>query len=238
MRRQPAPAEAPPRGWSHPAAAARVIGLAGLACYNWWVAVALGWLGGGALLTSPGSLFSDLEATGRPYANVLRSLDVVAGTLILLGLLLLGRRGQARARRQWRLLVAFAVAVVIGGLFPYVCAEGVSVSCRAAEWHLQLPWRHYVHVAAGIVEFLTASGATLLACRRTAGQRALLAWTVRGIGAVLLVGYPLLGLTYLADRDGAYVEPLFFISFSAIVAVELLAPAAPAKPRADRPVGR
>ena len=31
---------------------------------------------------------------------------------------------------------------------------------------------------------------------------------------VLAVGYPFLGLVYLTDRLGTFVEPIFFIAFS------------------------
>jgi Protein of unknown function (DUF998) len=223
----------PPRPWVRQgdlATLGRLVGLAGLVLYNWWLAVALGWLGRGALITSPDSLFSDLEAPGRPYATVFRTLDVVAGSLVLVGLLLRGRHAPGGRRREWTLLVVFAVAVVIGGLFPYVCAEGISASCRAAEWHFHLPWRHYVHVVAGVAEFLAASGATLVAWCRTSGRPGWVARMVRVIGVVLLVAYPLIGVSYLTDRLGALVEPLFFVGFSAVVAVELLESTGPGDP--------
>jgi Protein of unknown function (DUF998) len=224
--------------WADLAGPGRLVGLAGLVLYNWWLAVALGWLGHGVLITSPHSLFSDLEAAGRPYAGALRALDVVAGSLILVGLALRGRRGPGGPRREWVLLVVFAGAAVIGGLFPYVCAEGIRASCRAAEWHFHLPWRHYVHVVAGVAEFLAASGATLVAWRRTSGQPGWVARVVRATGVVLVVAYPLIGVSYLTDRLGALVEPLFFVSFSAVVAVELFESTGPGDPALRVTTGR
>ena len=53
-------------------------------------------------------------------------------------------------------LVAFAVSGAVGGQFSYACPEGLSASCRAAEWRLALPHHHYVHVLAGIAEFVFA----------------------------------------------------------------------------------
>jgi hypothetical protein len=38
---------------------------------------------------------------------------------------------------------------------------------------------------------------------------------------VLVVAYPLLAASYLTDRMGAFVEPVFFVCFSAMAAVEL-----------------
>jgi len=194
----------------------------GVALYNWWAAVAVGVLGHGALSRNPNSLFSDLEATGQPDAGLLRSLDVAAGTLILVAFVLLGRPHGRRAR-EWVLLVVFSVAVVVGGLFPYACTEGINASCRAAEWHFRLPWQHYVHVGAGIVEFGSVTAAAWLARSRTRGQPVAAAGVVGGVCVVLAVAYPVLGVSYLADRLGVFVEPLFFVSFSTMVVVELFA---------------
>jgi hypothetical protein len=200
-------------------AAARIVGLVGLAAYNWWVAVLLaGWL------PSPNQLFSDLEVAGHPHAAVFSRLDVAAGVLMLVALWLRGPNGPAGVRPEWRWLLVFAVAGIAGGLFPYVCAEGASAACRSVEWQFQLPLRHYVHVLAGIVEFGTATVAIGLAWRRTAGRRDLVGRVVRGAGWVLLIAYPMLGAAYLTDRLGAFVEPAFFIAFSTIVAVELFEP--------------
>ena len=38
---------------------------------------------------------------------------------------------------------------------------------------------------------------------------------------VIAVGYPILGLVYLTDRLGAFVEPVFFVAFSAMVLTEI-----------------
>lgn len=197
------------------------LGAVGLAAYNWWVAVA----GDRTLMQSPDELFSDLEAVGRPHAQLLSDLDVVSGTAILAALLLVGRpRDGGRRRREWWLLVVFACAAAVGGLFPYLCPEGLSASCRAAEWGLTLPWRHYVHVLAGIVEFAAVTATAVLTWRRTRDHAGVRPLVSRVVVRVLLVGYPLLGLTYLSGHLGAFVEPVFLVTFSAVVAVELSAP--------------
>ncbi|HEY5185590.1 MAG TPA: DUF998 domain-containing protein [Actinomycetes bacterium] len=195
----------------------RVLGVASLASYNWWVGVLLGT----HLLTSPNGFFSDLAAVGQPHAELLSNLDVAAGLLMVAALVLRGRNGPAGARPEWPLLVTFAVAGAVGGKFPYQCPEGASAACRAAEWHLQLPWPHYVHILAGIVEFASATLAVLAARRRTAAQRDPVGRVVRGIGWVLVVAYPLLAVSYLTVRLGAFVEPVFFVCFSVMAAVEL-----------------
>lgn len=198
---------------------ARIIGATGLACYNWWLGAAL--LGGVGI--SSNELFSDLEATGSPHAHLLRALDTAAGVLILAALVLRGR-GPTGGPSSWWLLVIFAVAAIVGGLFPYQCPEGLSATCRAAEWHLRLDWRHYVHIAAGIAEFASASTAILLAWRRASQYPDACSWVIRITGIALWICYPLLAATYLTDRLGVLVEPAFFVSFSAIVAVELCKP--------------
>ncbi len=198
-------------------AVGRGLGIAGLAGYNWWIVVA--W--NRRLLQSPDELFSDLEAVGRPYARLLSDVDVASGVAILAAILLVGLPGPAGRRREWWLLVAFACAGVLGGLFPYQCPEGLSAACRSAEWSFALSWRHYMHVIAGIVEFGSASTAALLAWRRARGRPGIRPLVHRGVVAVLAVGYPLLAVTYLTGRFGAFVEPVFFLAFSAVVAAEL-----------------
>ena len=198
-------------------AVGRSLGVVGLAGYNWWIVVA--W--NRRLLQSPDELFSDLEAVGRPYARLLSDVDVASGVAILAAILLVGLPGPAGRRREWWLLVAFACAGVLGGLFPYQCPEGLSAACRSAEWSFALSWRHYMHVIAGIVEFGSASTAALLAWRRARGRPGIRPLVHRGVVAVLAVGYPLLAVTYLTGRFGAFVEPVFFLAFSAVVAAEL-----------------
>ena len=207
------------RAWR--TALGRGLGALGLAGYNWWIVVAVN----GRLIQSPNELFSDLEAVGHPYAGLLSTLDVVSGAAILVALLLIGRpEAVGRRRREWWLLVVFACAAMLGGLFPYVCAEGLDAACRSAEWGFTLSWRHYLHVIAGIVEFAGATTAAVLAWRRTRGRSGTLPVVARVVATVLAVGYPILAVSYLAGRLGAFVEPVFFLSFSAVVAAELAAP--------------
>ena len=159
----------------HPAAAGRPgcralapagrrgVGVVGIALYNWWIPVAFD----RHLMSSPDELFSDLEATGRPDAALLQHLDLAAGIVLLAALLLRGAVGRSGRRAEWPWLVAFAVAGAVGGQFSYACPEGLSASCRAAEWRLALPHHHYVHVFAGIAEFVFGTVAVYLAWQRT-----------------------------------------------------------------------
>ena len=70
----------------------------------------------------------------------------------------------------------------------------------------------------------TATVAIYLAWRRTRGQGTTEARAVEWVGRALLLAYPILGFAYLTDRLGAFVEPVFFICFSAMVIVELVEP--------------
>jgi hypothetical protein len=220
----PDPGVAP---WRRPAAIA--VGVAGLALYNWWIPVAFD----RRLMTSPNELFSDLEATGRPDATLLQHLDLAAGIVLLAALLLRGAVGRTGRRSEWPWLLAFAVAGAVGGQFSYACPEGLSASCRAAEWRLALPHHHYVHVAAGIAEFTFGTVAVYLAWQRTRAKETPITRTVRWTGRMMVVAYPLLGLAYVTDHFGAFVEPIFFTCFSLMVLVELLE-----TDRAARPGGR
>ena len=184
--------------------------------------------------------FSDLSADGQPHAIVLRRLDLAAATLILVALLLRGSASGDGPRREWRWLVAFAACGMIGARFPYACAEGLDSACRAAERHLDLAPHHYVHMAAGIAEFTTATVAIWLAHRRTRDDRDLEGRVAHLLIVVLVVAYPLLGVAYLGDRLGSLIEPVFFVSFSTMVVLELFEPVTraarcPGPRRGERP---
>ncbi len=200
--------------------AAKVLGVAGVLAYNWWVVVPFV----PGLMPSANGFFSDLEATGRPHAALMSDADLIAGLVLLAALLLRGSTAQNGIRREWKWLVAFAVAGAIGGRYPYACSEGLSEACRQMEWHLQLPIHHYIHVVSGIAEFATLTTAAVIAFRRTRQDGTPEARTYVAAVTALVVGYPLLGLVYLTDRLGTLVEPLFFITFSAVVLAELFEP--------------
>jgi len=210
-----------PAPWRRPSGIA--VGIAGVAVYNWWVVVAVQ----GKLLTSPDELFSDLEATGRPDATLLQHLDLAAGLIMIVAFLLRGRQGPSGPRREWPWMLAFAASGAVGGQFSYACPEGLSASCRAAEWRLALPLHHYVHVVAGIFEFITLTIAVYLAWQRTRAHERPTTRAIRWTGRTLVIAYPLLGVAYLTDRMGAFVEPIFFIAFSAMVLVEVCEPNRP-----------
>jgi len=220
-----------PAAWRRPTAVG--VGVLGLALYNWWAVVAAH----SHLLSSPDELFSDLEAAGRPDAALLQHLDLAAGLVLVAALLVRGRRGPGGRRAEWPWMVAFAASGAVGGHFAYACPEGLSAACRSAEWRLALPPHHYVHVLAGVAEFATATIAVYLAWQRTRAVERPTTRAVRWIGRALVVSYPLLGLAYLSDRMGAFVEPIFFVCFSAMVVVELVEPdrAAPGTPSARSP---
>jgi len=199
---------------------ARFLGLVGIVLYNWWVWV----LVATNLLINTDEFFSDLEATGRPDAALFQHLDLAAGLVLIVAFLLRGPWGPTGKRKEWRWLVLFAVAGAVGGHYSYACPEGLSASCRNAEWHLRLPLHHYVHVVSGIIEFTAITIAVYLAWKRTREDSGWVARGVKAVGVAMLFGYPLLAIAYLSDRFGAIVEPIFFVCFSAMVAIELLEP--------------
>jgi len=201
--------------------AGRVLGLAGIAAYNWWVVVPFV----PGLMPSANGFFSDLEATGGRDATWMQHADLVAGVLLVTAFLLRGAAGRDGRRAEWKWMVAFAAAGGVGGEYPYACAEGLSATCRRLEWHLQLPVHHYVHVVAGIAEFVFLTVAVLVAARRTRGRNTREARTYHLLLQGLLIAYPLLGLAYLTDRLGTLIEPVFFLIFSTMVVVELFEPA-------------
>jgi hypothetical protein len=214
--------------------AAKVLGVAGVVAYNWWVVVPFV----PGLMPSVNGFFSDLEATGRPHAGLMSDADFSAGVLMVAALLLRGSLARNGIRKEWKWMVAFAVAGAVGGRYTYACSEGLSAACRRMEWHLQLPIHHYVHVFSGIAEFATLTAAVVIARRRTRNEgtreATLYTWVLR----TLVIGYPLLGLVYLTDRLGTLVEPIFFVAFSVMLLTELFEPTGRTAPTPTRSKGK
>ena len=202
---------------------AQFLGLVGIVLYNWWVWVVVAT----NLLTSTNAFFSDLEATGRPDATLLQHFDLAAGIVMFVAFVMRGPWGPQGKRAEWRWLLLFAVAGAVGGHFAYACPEGLSSACRSAEWHLRLPLHHYLHVFSGIIEFAAMTTAIYLAWKRTREHRDWVARTIKAIAVTGLIAYPLLGVAYLTDRFGSFIEPIFFVCFSVMVAIELLEPRRP-----------
>jgi hypothetical protein len=197
--------------------ASEVVGVAGLVLYNWWVVVPFVH----GMLPSDNGFFSDIEASGLPHATLLQHLDLLSGILLLAALALRGSIGRQYRGREWGWLVGFAVAAGAGGKFSYACSSGLSAVCRAQERRLQLPLHHYVHMLSGVLEFATITTAVVLAVRRTRGQRTASARAYRSVLRIFYVAYPLLALAYLTDRLGAFIEPVFFLSFTLVIVTHL-----------------
>ena len=197
--------------------ASEVVGVAGLVLYNWWVVVPFVH----GMLPSDNGFFSDIEASGLPHATLLQHLDLLSGILLLAALALRGSIGRQYRGREWGWLVGFAIAAGAGGKFSYACSSGLSAVCRAQERRLQLPLHHYVHMLSGVLEFATITTAVVLAVRRTRGQRTGSAIVYRSVLRIFYFAYPLLGLAYLTDRLGAFIEPVFFLTFTVIVVTHL-----------------
>lgn len=199
---------------------AALLGVIGVATYNWWVYAALN-----GMVTSPDGMFSDLEADGVPHAALFGHLDVISGLLICASLLLRGAPLSHARRLEWRLMLGFGVAGIVGGLFPYACPEGKDDACRQAEWSFQLPLHHYIHMVSGIVEFALVTLAILAMWRRLIHTAPDLWRRVAGaLAAGLAIGYPALAGSYLLDRWDAPVEAFFFVLFAAMLAAALLEP--------------
>lgn len=195
-----------------------MLGVAGLAAYNWWLLVPLR----PGLMTSPDELFSNLEVSGRPFAAVMQHCDLASGVLLLAAFWVAGAGRTAWGeRREWLAMLTFAAGGAIGGVFPEVCADGISARCRSQEWRFQLPASQYLHIAAGIVEFAAITIALLLAVRRTWGSRPVPARVYRRLLAGAFLGYPLLGAAYLVNVWGGVMEAVFFAGFTVMIVTQL-----------------
>jgi hypothetical protein len=75
----------------------------------------------------------------------------------------------------------------------------------------------------GVTEFGSITWVGVLAWRRTREQHTFESGVYRTVIGAFLVSYPLLAVAYLGDRGGIYIEPVFFLTFTAIVLTELFA---------------
>jgi hypothetical protein len=203
-------------GWRARRALAWTLTVAGLAAYNWWVLVPLK----PGLMASPDELFSNLEISGQPYASAMQHSDLLSGLLLAGALLILGQ-GLPALRKDWLAMLVFAAAGAAGGIFPEVCADGISAACRSKEWRFELPVSQYLHMAAGIVEFAAITVALFIALRRTRGSQAVTARVYRRLWQGALICYPLLGLAYLVNRMGGVMEAVFFAGFTVMVLTQI-----------------
>ena len=195
-----------------------VLGIIGLLSYNWWVLVLLR----PGLMRSPNELFSDLEVTGQPFASAMQHADLLSGLLLIGAFLAAGSRSIPGGRRDWSAMMVFAGAGSLGGVFPQVCADGINAVCRNMEWSFRLPLQQYLHIVAGILEFRGITAALLFAFRRTRNQKTRSADVYRHLARAAFVAYPILGLAYLLNRLGGFVEPVFFVGFTAMVVTQLV----------------
>jgi hypothetical protein len=199
------------------AAAAAILGIAGLVAYNWWLLVPLR----PGLMTSPDELFSNLEITGQPYAVLMQRADLAAGLLVLAAFALTAPGRGRPGRAEWLSMLGFAAAGALGGLYPEVCPDGISATCRHLEYRFQLPAAQYIHMVAGIGEFAAITTAVLCAAARTRGTRSRFARVYRVLARGALIAYPLLGAVYVTGRLGGIMEALFFAGFTVIVWTQL-----------------
>jgi hypothetical protein len=198
-------------------ASAWIFGTAGLICYNWWLLVPLK----PGLMSSPDELFSNLEVTGQPYAAAMQHADVASGLLLLAAFWTVGHGVSRGERREWLLMLGFAAAGAVGGLFPEVCADAVNAACRQMEYRFELPASQYIHMVVGVLEFAAITLALLWAWRRTRDQSTRPATAYRRLAIGALIAYPLLGAAYLSDRLGGLMEVVFFAGFTVMVITHL-----------------
>ena len=211
---------------------AKVLGVAGVLAYNWWVVVPFV----PGLMPSVNGFFSDLEATGRPHADLMSDADLVAGVLLLAALLLRGSAARHGVRR----------GVEMDGGLRGGRRGGGPLSLRLFRG----PERHLPHSWNGTCSFRSTTTSTwsraspssprltiaaVIAMRRTRQRRDPRGPRLLGGGQGSGRGYPLLGLVYLTDRLGTFVEPIFFITFSAMVLAELFEPIGQARWRSSWP---
>ena len=193
------------------------LAIPGLALYNWWVIVLLR----PSLLNSPNELFSNLEASGQPYASWMQHADVASGLLFFSAFMVVGWQSLEGGALEWLLLLVFAVGGAAGGLFPERCVDTINRSCHLHEIELRLGAAQYFHVVSGIVEFAAITVVLYLSYRRTRNEPSSIANLYRWLYASAWIFYPLLAVAYLFVIGGSFIEAAYFTGFSLMVIAQL-----------------
>jgi len=193
------------------------LGISGLLAYNWWVLVPFR----PGIMTSFNQLFSDLEIDGRPYATAMQHADLASGLLLLAAFIIIGNRNRITNFKEYISMLVFAIGGAIGGIFSETCSDTTSALCRHLEVRFQLPAHHYLHIIAGIIEFGAITFSLYHAYQRTKGKNNLIAKIYKYLGRGAMIAYPLIGLAYLTNKLGGFVEIFFFIAFSIIIILQL-----------------
>lgn len=185
-----------------------LLGTLGLLAHNWWVVIyPIGWM------PSFDALISEASATDQPHGWLLSGIDIGVGVALVAALFLCRRTWLQHGRASvWWWSLVWALGGLVEGVFPLACSPSTNRTCEDAEWAFELAAHHYVHMAAGVVEFVAASIAILLVWRTPA-----LGWLSR-LGAWLSLGilvvYPFLGLAFFTHRLSSIPEAVFFVMFS------------------------
>ncbi|WAM00142.1 DUF998 domain-containing protein [Streptomyces sp. Je 1-369] len=133
---------------------------------------------------------SELAAEDQPYGTFFRTVDLLAGLLVLAGAVWApvarGTRGAGLSAVGWAGLALFGAATVADSRLPLSCAATADPDCLAREQAGGVPWTHSAHaVSSGLAVTGALVGMVLLTAvaRRRAGAWPALART----GPVLVV---------------------------------------------------
>lgn len=190
---------------------AAVIGTIGVVLHNWWVVIyPLGWM------PSWHALISEAEATDQPHGWLLSGIDIVVGVLVIAAVLLIRHHYWGRAGRVvWWFALSWAFFGMLEGIFPLACSPSSNKVCEDAEWKFELAYHHYVHMGAGVFEYVSANLVAILAWRISS-----LGWLSRfgkWMTIVMIVCYPFMGATFFTHRWSTISEAIFFVLYSTTI---------------------
>ena len=190
---------------------ALALGTVGAIAHNWWVVIyPLGWM------PSWHALISEAEATDQPHGQFLSTIDIIVGVFVIAGVLLVGReyRGR-RGRVVWWLALSWGFFGMLEGIFPLACSPSTNKVCEDAEWKFELAYHHYVHMGAGVVEYLSANLVAIMAWR--VGSLGWLSRFGKWMTLAMVVFYPFMGATFFLHKWSTITEALFFVMYSTTI---------------------
>ena len=188
-----------------------VLGAIAIVLHNWWVYVyPAGWMPHHSFH----ALISEASASDQPHGTLLSVFDIIVGVLLLVAFAFRYRAWSRTSMAMWIYGILWAVGGLLEGIFPMQCASTPDKACGKAELRFTLPVHHYLHIGLGVLEF---AGGTFMILR--ARRMSTLGWLHRlgrRLTVAMLIGYPLIGLTFFTKHWQGIMEPFFFVIFSII----------------------
>lgn len=189
--------------------------LTGIILYNNWVL---------AIVVNPhatwaGATTSELGVQGQPWANMFRTLDVLAGLCFLLGIGAIIKVGKT-PREQFMLrvgMLVLGISTISESILRLSCSSALNKTCAIEEHADGVDWQHTFHIAESVISYallLLLPLAVYWALRGLSHVQHLQVWS-KTLLAVMIIWFVESIARFAMDADAfGYEQRGFIIVFS------------------------